>query len=506
LIIKKNELTNHPRNGNFLLSISKKISYVHIAVLFVIYVVFSLVAGGPGILHKEMDIRLPEHISGKPILQILFDAKGMNLGGWEARQLSYLFDIVDGNFVALCIRLGYPHFRSLTHYLFTLIIMLYMWSFMTRILRMDRLLSMLLIALLLTTPSFIYSYYYRTSKIGITLLVILLLGEMYKVIRGDIYTITRNPKPLWLTLIFLFATLALMLFDILGGFFATAIMAYLFLALLFKPDKNRSAAFTGMVIGYAIWVLFFLYLGPAIMFAVTGQKADTSYLTGAPFAYLLNFLVADILPLIIDMIRYLFGYISSLLGTILLITVLEVALWLSIKPNRKSPYFVEQIVVKKNSQKLKDKLLSRFRVFILRYEPLPSLFFLLGSLAIIYDFLVTRHPPLLWPDVRPTYYIMPAQASLLFGLAILLTRAKIRWALKSPLNYYFTIFLFTVFLVCNVIGSINIKDVLFSGPNTTMNLHDPALLTALAHLDSPGYKPDGEIALDPIYLLFLSSK
>jgi hypothetical protein len=306
--------------------------------------------------------------------------------------------------------------------------------------------------------------------------------------------------------IFLFATLALMLFDILGGFFAAVMIAYLFLALLFKPDKNKTAAFIGMTMGYVIWVIYFLYLGPAMMLAITGQSADTSYLTGAPFAYLLNFLIADILPLIIDMIRYLFGYTPSLLGTILLILVLEVALWLSVRPNKKLPSISKRIMANPNSQKLKDKFLSSFRLFIARHEPLPSLFFLLGGLAIIYDFLVTRHPPLLWPDVRPAYYIMPAQATLLLGLTILLTRARIRWLLKFPMNYYLTIFLFTVFLVGNVVGSINIKDVLFSGPNTTMNLHDPALLNALAHLDTPGFIPDGNIAVDPIYLLFSSSK
>src|ERR1043165_9137229 len=172
---------------NPLAQIAKRISYFHVVILFFVYIVFSLVVGGPGMLHEEMNVRLPAHISGKPILQIIFDAKSMNIGGWEGRQLSFLFDIIDGNFVAFSIRHGVPHFRSLTHYIFTLLLMLYLWSFFTRILKLDRLLSLLLLALLLTTPSFIYSYYYRTSKIGVTLFVIILLGEMYKVIKRETY-------------------------------------------------------------------------------------------------------------------------------------------------------------------------------------------------------------------------------------------------------------------------------------------------------------------------------
>jgi len=80
---------------NYLTTISRKITSLHVVALFVVYVVFSLVVGGPGILHNEMDIRLPAHISGKPILQIIFDADSMNIGGWEARQLSFLFDVID---------------------------------------------------------------------------------------------------------------------------------------------------------------------------------------------------------------------------------------------------------------------------------------------------------------------------------------------------------------------------------------------------------------------------
>jgi hypothetical protein len=270
---------------SYLAAISKKISTVHIVVVFVLYVIFSWFVAGPGMLHKEMDIRFPTHISGKPILQIVFDAASMNIGGWEARQLSFIFDIVDGKFVELCIRLGIPHFRSFTHYVFTLIIVLYLWSFFTRILRLDRLLSLLLITLLLTTPSFVYAFYYRTSKIGVTLFVLILLCELYKLMKGETYLDIKIKKPIWLALMFFAATLALMLFDVLGGFFATVIIAYLFFACLFKPNPNKTAALLGMIIGYAMWVLYFLYLGPAIMLGVTGQAADTSYLTGAPFQY-----------------------------------------------------------------------------------------------------------------------------------------------------------------------------------------------------------------------------
>jgi len=488
---------------NHIAAISKKLSSIHVIILFIVYMVFSWVVGGRGMLHTEMNVRLPAHISGKPILQIIFDADSMNLGGWEARQLSFLFDVIDGNFVALSIRLGVPHFRSFTHFLFTFIIMLYMWSFLTRTLKLDRLLSLLLIALLLTTPSFVYAYYYRTSKIGVSLLVIILLGEMYKVLKGDIYLGIKIKKPFWLMLTFLFATLGLMLFDVLGGLFATVIIAYLFLALIYKPDRNKSVALAGMLTGYTIWVLYFLYLGPAIMLATTGQKADTAYLTDAPFQYFVGFLLIAIPPFIADMAQYLFGYITQSGGAIVLAWMLTTSMWLTLRPKKTALGTSTQGTAVSNSERTKPKFLSKLRSLISRYEPVLSMLFILGGITIIYALLVTRHAPILWPDVRPIYYIMPAQVALLFSVATLLARARIKWMLKFPGMHYFTIVLLAFFLLGNIRGSIYVKDVLFHGQNLDIAFrHDPALISSLANIHLPGFEPCDQVATDPIYQLF----
>lgn len=452
-------------------------------------------------LHKEMDIRFPAHISGKPILQIIFDADSMNIGGWEARQLSFVFDIIDGNFVAFCIRLGFPHFRSFTHFVFTLIIMLYLWSFFTRILRLDRLMSLLLIALLVTTPSFIYTFYYRTSKIGVTLFVLILLCEMFKLIKGKTYLDVKISTPIWITFMFLTATLALMLFDVLGGFFATVIIAYLFVADLYKPDTRKTAALFGMLIGYASWVMYFLYIGPAIMLDITGQTANTSYLTGAPFQYFFGFLFLAIPGFIIDMIRFLFGYIPETAGAILLLLAFSTAIWLSLRPKKKEARL--RNTRREDSKPEQNAFISRIRKLISQYEPTLSILFLLGGIALIYTLLVTRHAPILWPDVRPTYYIMPAQAVLLFTTATLLARPRIKWQLRLPAAHYVTVFLLFIFLVGNSMGSIRIKSLLYNGDNMKLFPHDAGLIDALGHLDTPEFEPNDKIAEDPIYLLFV---
>jgi hypothetical protein len=50
---------------NHFARISKKISFFNVVLLFLTYVVFSLLVGGPGILHTEMDVRLPARPSFK---------------------------------------------------------------------------------------------------------------------------------------------------------------------------------------------------------------------------------------------------------------------------------------------------------------------------------------------------------------------------------------------------------------------------------------------------------
>jgi hypothetical protein len=128
--------------------------------------------------------------------------------------------------------------------------------------------------------------------------------------------------------------------------------------------------------------------------------------------------------------------------------------------------------------------------------------FLLGGIALVYTLLVTRHAPILWPDVRPTYYIMPAQAVLLFMTAVFLARARIKWQLRFPAAYYVSVFLLTIFLVGNGMGSIQIKSLLYNGDNMKLFPHDAGLLNALGRINTPDFQPNDKIAEDPIYLLF----
>lgn len=178
------------------------------------------------------------------------------------------------------------------------------------------------------------------------------------------------------------------------------------------------------------------------------------------------------------------------------------SIWLTIPSRKNSGRIWNAKTTVMSSKRQFGLQLSKLKALIARFEPLLTMIFVISGIALIYTLLVTRHAPILWPDVRPTYYIMPAQAVLLFTTAILLARPRIKWGFKFPVIHFLSSLLLVFFLLGNIRGSIQIKSVLFSGDNLKLFPHDTALLHALADLNKPEFKPTDNIASDPIYKLF----
>jgi hypothetical protein len=470
----------HGRFAEALRSVSGRIGPIHVALLCLLYVLFSLLAGGGGLLHPEMDVRMPVELSGKPLLQILYDVKSMNIGSWETRQLSYLFDVLDGYFVALCVRWGLPHFRSLTQYLFTGLLLAYAWPLLTKRMRLDRLVSLVLLALLLTTSSFVFAIYYRTSKIGVSLTALILLGELYRV-RVD------RPEGVpagRLVTVFFLTALAMTLFDILGVLFLGVLIAYAIEQVWLKPVRTNWSALAGLTAAFLIWLVHYLWLGPAIMRAVTGQTVDTSYLAAVPIQ---DFLIVFFLGMpvyFLDIVRLLFGNFSYLfLGSLALVGT--AAAWYVRSRNRQA---------RPDSQGRPVE----FRRWLARADvPL----FLVGGLMASYDLLATRHLDiLLQPEARLIYYSMPAQAVLLFGAAAWLSRPA---GTDFVQKYYFTVILVAVCLLAgNIIGTSGLKPVVFGGSLADAYTHTQILLAALKGLHTTGFVPPASVLTDPIFRLF----
>jgi hypothetical protein len=495
----------HSQRGIRLETISQKITPVHIGLLFGAFVLFSLVVN-PGVFHPEMYTYMPAHISGKPILEIIFDIKTMNLGLWESRQLSYLIDVIDGNFVAWCIRLGIPHFRSITFYVFSLIAVGYLWVSFTREMKADRLLSLLAIALLLFSPSFIYTLYYRTSKIGVTLMMVILLCEIYRALASSIGDETRRRKPIGLLLVFFLTGLALTLFDMLGVLFAGVLTGYCLILFLFKPNRTKAAILAGLGLALTTWAVYFLWLGPAIMRAVTGQIANSAFLTQAPLQDLIPLMMTKIPALILGMMGILLGNMTKIQALFGLVLLGMGAIWLGIGSqisSAKGPLVNAQHPRKEGKNEGFGK---RTYYWAVRNEPLFTLAVLIGGILVIYDFLVMRHKGILMPDVRIVYYVMPAAATLLFGIFTFLVRPGLYKKILNPNLYPVIILFLLILLVGNVVGVIGDRSVLENGHIGDYYRFAPRLLYELRLLDSPNHIPNESIINDPIYQLFVKSK
>jgi hypothetical protein len=469
--------------GSHLVTLSGKITPFHVGLLFGLSVLFSILVTGTGLLHPEMYVRLPAHISGKPILQIIFNAQTMNMGGWEARQLSFIFDVIDGNFIAWCVRLGIPNFRSITQYVFSLFITGYLWVSFTRVMKIDRLISLFMISFLLTTPSFVYNDYYRTSKIGVTLMMVILLTELYKVLTRNTHPEIKLWKPPLLLLLFFLAALALTLFDFLGVLLAGVLTGYCVIIFVFKPDKYKASVVGGLVLALIAWAAYFFWMGPALTLTFSGVPTDSSYITQANMVNLLPYLKREIPLLLVDMVRTLFGFVTQFQGFIIILFFGIAALWLGMGPLKTG----------------EDRPGPEARA-----EPFFTLLVLLGGILVVYDFLITRWPPILFQDVRFTYYIMPAQAILLFGMASFLARPPLLKKILDPELYPVVILLFIFFLGGNIVGVIRIKSILEGGRLAAVYQFAPLLLDALKNLNSNNYIPGKAVLADPIYRLFLS--
>ena len=106
-----------------------------------------------GILHPEMDVRLPFYMSDTPLLNKIFDSDILDTSLYRARELSYLFDFVDSKFIQFCIENGLPHFLSLTHYIASIAIGCLLWLFCVRELKLHSLVGIGWLALFWTSPS-----------------------------------------------------------------------------------------------------------------------------------------------------------------------------------------------------------------------------------------------------------------------------------------------------------------------------------------------------------------
>jgi len=454
-----------------------KISLIHALVISLIFAGFSIAYHQGGILHPEMETRLPFYLSDKPLLNKLYDSRILDLDLYRARELSYFFDFLDSKFFELTVNIGRPQFLSIIHYLFSIAIGCILWLFAVRELKLNPWTGMGLLALFWTSPSiFLGGVIFRNGKIGVTLLTALLYLFIYKVISarqaGDESPISRKSSILYFLML-----LGLSLLDEQGLYLNITVVAFL---AIWRLGYRNSDIYMMLLLGVASILLheFYRYIiAPQLTLMLNGYTPNFSYQT-LPIQKLLQDLPAYLIAgiyLYVETFRFLIGNPPFAVGIILLVLAIF------------------------------------FPIFYARKYPAESAaslaFFNLTFLAVVTTnclmviamntLMVLRHPPLMWPDVSRVYYWLPTNVMLALTLAILLkllSNARVsKWLILSTLLVAFA---------GNIAALPGHKATFLAGHMQKYFQSSPVVLDALASLDHPSNDPNPMVANNPVYLFF----
>lgn len=367
-------------------------------------ILFLSALGTYNYLDLESVLYLPSNLRSIPILKNVFDIAANDFSVFRARELSYFFNILDAHLVRLSWRAGFPHYLSLTHLALALIIATANLLLSMRFLRLSWIHGLLLSLLFLTSsPIFLTSFFYRTSKILTAAFVYWLGWIVY-----DAYRKTNGEYgwKQWAGVGVL--ALALVFVDEQGVFYTACLVPVVFGLWLIKKDRRMlhlAALFAFVLVTY---FLYRFWWGPKLVALISGASLDvptqTFYALGPRSFFPSRALVFGGYKVTRDWFSFFFGSFPQL-GAVGLATLL-LATW----PKRKD-----------------QRSISSWIPLALGVGLVLLFYFCNGVMA-------KRHLPLIFPFVVRVYYGVPAMAVFLLlaslALQTLLARFPTRkaWA------------------------------------------------------------------------------
>lgn len=260
----------------------EKISLFHVIFISCLFALISIWNMRGGILHPEMDVRLPFYMSDTPLLNKIFDSDILDTSLYRARELSYLFDFVDSKFIQFCIENGLPHFLSLTHYIASIAIGCLLWLFCVRELKLHSLVGIGWLALFWTSPSiFLGGSFFRTGKIVVAFVAATLFYLIYSIaavsIKEDGSRISKKPWVLYFISIFLITFL-----DEQGVFVALIALIFLTIWSFFARHKILYMMLFIGAVSIGLHGLYRFIIAPYLTFMLNGYWPDFSYVPTMP--------------------------------------------------------------------------------------------------------------------------------------------------------------------------------------------------------------------------------
>ncbi len=462
---------------------AKKLTIWHVLLIGLALAVFSVMYQQKGVfLHPELELRLPYYLSDRLLLSKMFDSRSVvDTGLYRARELSYVFDYIDSQFIALGVRFGFPHFLSLTHYIFTILIGCILWQFSLRELKLNAWVSLCLALLWWTSPTvFLSGAFFRTAKIGVALATVILYFYVYKAIESNRQNKEyRLPASYWW--ICLTTAFASALLDEQGLFTLGLFITFLLLWIWAFANANLYKLLSAFAASFALSLIYRFYAAPYLTFLLNHYWPSFSY-QQLPWPKLFSdlsiFYLGSGFILYMETLRFLIGNIPASIMAFLLAVPISVVLITYIK----NPGLDK--TEKKTFQVMFSGLLLTNIVFMVA----------------MYTLMVIRHPAIFFMEVRlGGYYYLPATAMFSMTFAFLLSRVVKIQAIPK----WIILTLLILAIIGNVIAIPRHKAaILQNGPIQPYLQSSAKLLNALKNINDPQYSVEPDVEKNPVYQFF----
>ena len=455
-----------------------RINIVHVLLLSVLAAGCSIAFQKGGILHPECAAFLQHYLSDNHLLNKIYDSNVVDIGCFQARDLSFFFDYIDCKFIALSISLGYPHFYSFTHYLFAISIGLIIWRFSVKELALKPLMGAGIVMLFWTSPSVFLCNYFRSSKIGAALAVTVLFYWICSILRKDLrsneYRLAPAAWPACFSAIWC-ATL----FDTQGLFLAGVFFAFILLWFSAFPSKNIFKLLLAFCAGITLCLLYKYQISPSVTFLLNHYRPDAWYLQipVEQFIAQYRYWICNGAYLLADTARFLIGNISYRTELIA-----GFMMFLSLA------FTCARLMAERKKLKLFSVVVAGF---VMCYT----------LICLMLAIMASKHPAILWPDVRRVYYWLPIVSVLCMTIAFILsqftsTRLTRRWLVYACM---------IIAIAGNIYAIPRHRAVLISGHLKGSYESAPGLLAALKNIRDSSYRPLPEAEQNPVYRHFKRS-
>ena len=410
-----------------------------------------------GLVHAEAYQIIPHYLGARPALAKIFDPNGADAGCYTARELSYFFDYLDCQLIAAGVRRGWPHFLSLSHYVFCAGIAASLWFVARRRLKLHSLAAGLLVLLFATTSAvFLGGGFFRSAKAGAAgggAVVLAILADA-------LCDATRLRRPAARLALFVSLTLAatlMGLFDRQG--FALGLLATAWLAVrAWRLRDALSLALAGSLALSVALVSFYNHVvGPLLIEHFNNYQPSLEF-QHLPWRELLTspstaFNVAFYAPvLLLDNLRFLLGGIPLALAAGLL-----AAGWWFLAPRWPWPDGAPPS--------------AAFNRAWFALVPL--------ALLVMNGLMILRVKAMLNLDSRRVYYGLPSIVVLCF-LVALAAKALSRHPGWRPRWVVVTL---AVLVLCNLAGLLEHRAIIRRGLYLEQHATSAAIIEALAHLE-----------------------